>query len=212
MAARSFTDMRFCILRFFAFLVFLFSLAPFTSIAAQHQPSVKPAMNAKEDPEPRSLSGVEASDPFVSNDGRFSIALPKESLTSFSPFEPGKPQSGGTYEWEVKEGRFAIQYFDKPDAASFTTAERQQMLADGLAGALKNAGGTRITEEPSDLGSVTGRKIKLMLSGNQVMLGRAYNDRTRLYVLFAQPNSSLPGAEQLVTKVLDTFKIIEAAR
>ena len=194
----------------FAFVSFLFSLLMASTIAAQDPPSA--ARSSTGLAVPPSLSHLKVGDVFVAKEGRFSLLLPKESLTSFSPFEVGNPQSGGTYEWELKEGRLALQFFDKPDAAAFTTEQRQQMLADGLAGALANAGGTRISEEPSNLGSVTGRKIKLAIPGNQVLLGRAFSDRTRLYVLVPQPNSSLEGAEPLITKALDSFKVTDDSR
>lgn len=159
-------------------------------------------------------ASVVGAGPFVSPEGRFSIALP----TVTSGVKPlsvdtavGKMQ-GEASSWKMKEGNFTVGYVDASQAIddTVTTAKIFASIRDGLASLASSRNGKITAEKQIEIDKHPMLEVKLELP-QAVFWQRCYVASSRLYqiVLIVRPEQLAD--EAVALKVLDTFKILTEA-
>ena len=159
-------------------------------------------------------ASVVGAGPFVSLEGRFSIALP----TVTSGVKPlsvdtavGKMQ-GEASSWKMKEGNFTVGYVDASQAIddTVTTAKIFASIRDGLASLASSRNGKITAEKQIEIDKHPMLEVKLELP-QAVFWQRCYVASSRLYqiVLIVRPEQLAD--EAVALKVLDTFKILTEA-
>lgn len=161
--------------------------------------------------ESKSPPSVVGAGPFVSLEGRFSIALPA-GTHGFRPLSVDTPVgrlTGNAYNWTMKEGRYTAGFVkgthSMEDADSSTTilgTIRQNMTAFATS---KN--GKLISDRPVELEKHPGFELKLEFP-DALFWQRVYIVSSRLFqiVLIVSPDQRPYEAEAV--KVLDSFKIL----
>ena len=140
---------------------------------------------------------------FVSQDGGFTIDLPREGYQGVEPI--GDVNSGsGTYAWVTDDGQFSVSYLE--GAFSIQSAERSlDSLAD------------LIISSPANRQSTILSRRKLVADGNTIIelrikrpTGSAINRlvmvKRRLYVITAD---WLEGSGLNSERVLDSFELVD---
>ena len=152
--------------------------------------------------------------PYLSLEGRFSIALPLVP-SGFKPLSVdsavGK-MHGDAYTWKMKEGSFTVGYVDatQPIDDAVTTAKIFASIRDGLASLASSRNGKVAAEKQIEIDKHQVLEVKLEIP-QAVFWQRCYVASSRLYqiVLIIRPEQ-LAG-EAVALKVLDTFKILTEA-
>jgi hypothetical protein len=161
--------------------------------------------------ESKAPPSVSVSDAFVSQEGRFSIALPPGKY-SFQPVSfdtyAGKG-TGDAYTWTMKEGEFVVLYADYQDKLDepsrietvFDRA-RQGLMADA-----GSKGGTLLGETSLALGTNRGREFQVQYT-NRLFVDRIYVASKRLYQIMVTIKTEQRAREGLVLKILDSFRVL----
>lgn len=152
--------------------------------------------------------------PFVSLEGRFSIALPlvTNGVKPLSVDTSVGKMQGDAYSWKTKEGRFTVGYVDASQAIddTVTTAKIFASIRDGLASLASSRNGKLTAEKQIEIDKHPVLEVKLELP-QAVFWQRCYVASSRLYqiVLIIRPEQLAD--EAVALKVLDTFKILTEA-
>lgn len=151
--------------------------------------------------------------PYSTWQGRYRIAYPGglEGSMPITPETVGASVSGAQNNWASREGAIQIQFLDRLTDISTDPEWIRKVLDAGVQGALANTKGKLIYDEAVQLGSVQGRKFKVRHSNGVDVLARTYFDGTRLYMVVGSISANIDGAEQLISKVLDSFEILSQA-
>lgn len=161
-----------------------------------------------------SLKSLPPTEKFTSDEGRFTIAMPKEGFE----FEPTVPtahapkQTGGTYSWAVKEGVIVVGYADNPDV-SIKTEKDYADMAEGMRTGIAGSMGAKIVSEgPLKLGEYRGYEIRYELPTKSKGISRMYivggRSYTLLSVIFPEP----AGGMELAAKAMDSFALMAPAQ
>jgi hypothetical protein len=193
-------------------LAIAFSTIPALTATAQTQP----APRAAETPAPAkkilSLGELAAGEKFTSEDGRFTVSLPKDGA-QFEKLVPGKEspnEKGGGYTWIFKEGVISINYSDDPEI-TFKTEEDFADLAGGMKEGVTASGGTVLSENRVKLGENRGYEIKFVDSSKLKGITRMYIAGERRYTVLGLAFPDVPGGGvDTLTKALDTLEVTEA--
>jgi YD repeat-containing protein len=146
---------------------------------------------------------------FLSLEGRFSIALPKQ-ITGYSPQTVNTPNGrveSFSYEWKTAEGSFAVGYTQRPEmledfGQKVLDEIRDRVVASNKAKLLST---TVIT-----LGGHPGRELKMDFPGS-VVVNRMYVVGNRLYQVIASIGTDKKDQEPNAIKILDSFKLLSQA-
>jgi hypothetical protein len=159
----------------------------------------------------KSAPSVVGSGPFVSLEGRFSIALPQQQH-GFTPLAIDTPvgrATGDAYSWDMKEGNFTAGYvdaalkWDEPD----TTARVFGSVRDGLMAWASTTNGKLISERRFEFEKYPA--LEVILDFPQARLvQRFFLTSRRLYQLVLVLRPEQRAYEALAFKVLDSFNVL----
>ena len=194
-------------------LIFLF-LSSFTSA----QPPAPAAAPKSKGETPKtspwiSISVLPAKQPFVSLDGRFSLAFPLETqgFAALSPKQLGFNASGGQFTWKFQQGEIVIAYLDFAETeVKGTEQELWKFTEDTKNFVLNTRPNGKLTEEKFfKLDEIHASKVSFSLSKNKLEIQRTYLVKNRLYRVIAIFENA--ENETLLNKAFDTFKVISKA-
>ena len=164
--------------------------------------------------ESKSPPTVVGAGPFVSLQGRFSIALPK-GMHGFKPLAVDTPAArltGDAYNWTMKEGRYTVGFVEGPqsmegaeDVAAIFGNVRRGMTAWATSRNGKITGDRQI-----ELDKHPGLELKLEFP-DALYWQRVYIVSGRLLQVALVVNTDQRSYEAEALKVLDTFKILSEA-
>jgi len=170
------------------------SIVSFTQNTGSQAQPVKPADPAK---------------PFISTDGKFSIALPEVSGDPVS-WDVGIGKfTGQGYTWHMSECSYTLYYADKPgdmrsrNAGRVLETFRRQVLYQ-----MQVEKGKNRLDMPIRMGYYPGREFKWETEFMAVMM-HAYCTGDRLYVLTANVPEPQGKDKSAAMKTLGSFKILE---
>ena len=164
-------------------------------------------------PVQREAPSVVGARTFVSNEGRFSIALPGVtgfgSLTIPTPFDEAK---GDLYQWRTREATFGIGYadasqpLDQPEVANtFFKSETERFNK----AATSNSGSIAAVKQIT-LDKCPGIEQRVNLFTGTV-IQRTYIVSRRIYEIVAVMTNDQKAYESLALGVLDSFKVLDEA-
>ena len=143
--------------------------------------------------------------PFVSREGRFSIALPARPTEEVNPVLGETKVEGRRFSWRVEDvqATFVILYVEVPLAKKEEAAERVETAADGYIGAIPGTGTVTLRRNIT-LDGYPGVEVKAREKDGFVAVVRYYMVNTRLYFVQAMWTSGPRDAD--VVKIMDSFK------
>ena len=151
----------------------------------------------------------DAAKPFVSTDGKFSIALPEVSGDPVS-WDVGIGKfTGQGFTWHMSECSYTLYYADKPgnmrsrNAGRVLETFRRQVLYQ-----MQVEKGKNRLDMPIRMGYYPGREFKWETEFMAVMM-RAYCTGDRLYVLTANVPEPQGKDKSAAMKTISSFKILE---
>lgn len=161
--------------------------------------------------ENKSAPSVVGAGPFVSLQGRFSIALPQQQnmFRGVSIPSPFGNAIGDSFEWRMKEGSFTAGYVDaaQPGDDPETTKLVFARIREGLEQAAKEGNGRLVSEREVQVHKHQGRELRVEFSAGSVIY-RVYLVSRRLYQVAAMLESDQKVYEKIAMDVLDTFKVL----
>jgi hypothetical protein len=145
--------------------------------------------------------------PFVSTEGRFSIALPRKPIEDVSTVLGEAKVPGRRFKWRVEEvqATFVVTYSDASWAKKEEAAERVEMAADGYIGALPGTAAVTLRRNMT-LDGYPGVEVRAREKDGFVVVNRYYMANTRLYCVQAMWMSG--PQDTRVLNIMDSFKII----
>jgi len=164
--------------------------------------------------ESKSPPSVVGAGPFVSLQGRFSIALPK-GMHGFRPLSVDTPAgklTGDAYNWTMKEGRYTAGFVDGVQSMEDADASATIFgnIRQGMAAWATSKNGKLIGDRQIELDKHPGLEIKLEFP-ETILWQRFYVVSSRLFQLVLIVNTDQRPYEAEALKVLDTFKILSEA-
>jgi hypothetical protein len=158
----------------------------------------------------KSLADLAAGEVFTSNDGKFSIALPK-TIDSRNAVRTAV-ETGADLGWKLKEGTITIRWVISSDPNFiFTKKDHYKSFFVGLrAGVMGDLRAKTKNEEFIKLGEYQGYQFKFETAEKGKGEVRVFVVGKRYYVLTGQASTSVPGSEEAITRSFDTFKLTEA--
>ena len=162
---------------------------------------------------PRQQSVVGAG-PFVSLQGRFSIALPQQqhAYRGLSIPGPAGTATGDSFEWRMKEGSFSALYLDAPQPLD--NPKTVKSTFDNIRAEMEKlateSGAKLVSEKTIALNSHPGRELRFEFSAGS-MICRVYLVSRRMYQVALMLTSEQKIHEATALKVLDSFKVITEA-
>ena len=152
--------------------------------------------------------------PFVSLEGRFSIALP-QGANSFRPLAietPAGKMTGDAYNWAMKEGSYTAGYVDAPQSMEDSDSNARMFagIRDGLAAWATSKNGKLISDRRMELDKHPAMEVKLEFPA-ALLWQRCYVVSNRLYQIVLVVNTDQRPHEAAAVKVLDSFKILTEA-
>lgn len=164
--------------------------------------------------ESKSKPTVAGAGPFVSLEGRFSIALPQDTH-GFRPLAVDTPSGqmrGDAYSWNMREGTFTAGHVDAPrsmeDADSTTNLFAG--IRDGMAAWVGTKNGKLVGERRLELDKHPGFEVKLEFP-EALFWQRFFIVSNRLYEVLLVLSTDQRSYETEALKVLDTFKVLSEA-
>jgi len=175
---------------------------------------VSPAFAQGFSVESKSPPSVVGAGPFVSLQGRFSIALPK-GMHGFRPLAVDTPAgrlTGDAYNWTMKEGRYTVGFVQGPQsmegaedvAALFGNVRR------GMTAWATSKNGKITSDVQIELDKHPGLEMKLEFP-DALFWQRVYIVSGRLFQVVLIVNTDQRTYQAEALKVLDTFKILSEA-
>ncbi|MEK6283867.1 MAG: hypothetical protein AABN95_26235 [Acidobacteriota bacterium] len=161
--------------------------------------------------ENKSEPSVVAAGPFVSLQGRFSIALPQQQhgFRGLSIPTPIGTATGDAYEWRMKEGAFTAGYVDA--AKSLDDLETSKSIfagvREGMERLAKESGGKLVSDKQIELNKHQARELRFEFFTG-LLIYRIYLVSSRLYQVVVMLKSDQRVHEAIAVKVLDSFKIL----
>ena len=156
-----------------------------------------------------SMSVLPVKQPFVSLDGRFSLAFPEETqgFAALSPKQLGIQATGMQFTWKFREGEAIVSFVDFPETElKGTEDELQRISANTRNAILKDfPQGKIIDEKVFKLGEFPASKISFDLAKNKYGIQRIYLVKNRLYRIVAIFQNA---ENKFLNQALDTFKLI----
>ncbi len=161
-----------------------------------------------------SVKDLPAKQPFVSLEGRFSIALNKQvqGFAALSPKQLGTNATGMQFTWKFQEGEAIVMFADFPETELKGTEEEIQRISANLSAAfLKNfAQGKVVDSKTFNLGEIPAAKTSFNLGENKFAIQRLYLVKNRLYrALSIYQNAE---NENFLNQAFDSFKLISQAK
>ncbi|HET6976950.1 MAG TPA: hypothetical protein VFI24_11540 [Pyrinomonadaceae bacterium] len=152
--------------------------------------------------------------PFVSLEGRFSIALPKQ-ISGFRPLaldSPAGRMRGDAYNWTMKEGNYIAGFVDSPQSMENpdSIARLFAGIRDGLAAWATSKGGKLAGERQMMFDKHPGLEMKLEFP-ERVLWQRFFVVSNRVYEVLLNLTTDQRPNEAVAVKVLDSFKILSEA-
>lgn len=158
---------------------------------------------------------AQESGPFVSQEGRFSIALPAEN-NGVKPLAVDSPLgqlTGNAYEWKLKEGTYTVGFVDAPNSIedAENTARILGSIRERMTAWATSKNGKVTSDKPAEIEKHPGLELKLDFP-NALLWQRFYVVSNRLYqVILVLKADQRPG-EAVAVKVLDSFKLLSEAK
>jgi hypothetical protein len=151
--------------------------------------------------------------PFVSPEGRFSMALPRQphGYRPMPVFTPLATADGHYYDWDLKEGVFSAAYADFPGPIDSEMAGK--ILSDLRLRAEKRVTSYRgkvVAEKQITIDNNPGMELKIEFP-NAYMVNRIYFVSRRMYDISALLVNQKRVYEAAASNVLDSFKILSEA-
>jgi hypothetical protein len=164
--------------------------------------------------ESKSSPSVVGAGPFVSLEGRFSIALP-QGINGFRPLaidSPAGKMSGDAYIWKMKEGSYTAGYVDAPQSMEDADSSAQifTSIRNGLAAWAGSKNGKLISDRQMELDKHPAVEVKLEFP-EALLWQRCYVVSNRLYQIVLVVSKDQRPYEAVAVKVLDSFKILTEA-
>ena len=161
--------------------------------------------------ESKSAPSVVGAGPFVSLEGRFSIALP-QGTHGFRPLaieSPAGRMSGDAYNWRMKEGSYTAGYVDAPQSMEDADSSTQifTSIRSGLAAWAGSKNGKLISDRQMELDKHPAVEVKLEFP-EALVWQRCYVVSKRLYQIVLVVSTEQRPYEAVAVKVLDSFKIL----
>ncbi len=161
--------------------------------------------------EGKSPAATAGSETFTSQEGRFTISLPKQ-ISAYSPVAGNTPNgriAGSTFHWATAEGAFIVGYIDGPKAVETDGKPALDVLRNGILEAGKGKANL-ISETDISLDGHPGRELKLEFpDGFSTM--RIYLVGNRIYEEIASLATEKKSQEPAAIKILDSFKLLTQA-
>ena len=164
--------------------------------------------------ESKSPPSVVGAGPFVSLEGRFSIALPADTH-GFRPVAINSPAgklTGDAYSWTMKEGSFTAGFADAAQSIddAETVAKIFSNIREGMSSWAISKNGRLASDRQFDMDKHPGLEVKLEFpEGN--LWQRLCVESNRIFQLVVLVKSNQLSDEAAALKALDTFKILSAA-
>ncbi len=158
-----------------------------------------------------SLKDAIAKENFSSAEGRFTISLPSQinGYAGLSPRTLGFNAAGSSYNWRTQEAVLSVAFFDYQDELSVQTDQARRNYFAGLRdGTIQSLKAKLVSETPIKLGENYGLKIDFELANGVKGTRQVFLVGKRLYLLTAAFVPNKDEAEKLVSRVFDTFKLI----
>ena len=149
------------------------------------------------------------SETFISMDGRFSIALPRQ-ISAYAPQSANTPEGrveGSVFTWKTAEGLFMSGYIERPEMLESMSKQVLDYLHNTY---LSSGKGKLIAETDISLGGHPGRELRIEYP-DQYAIGRLYIVGNRIYQTTALYPINKKEQEATVVKILDSFKLLSAA-
>ena len=155
--------------------------------------------------QPKSLKMMPASEKFTSVDGGFTMAMPKDTNSTEPTNKPD--ERGNTFGWELVEGNVFVTYGEYTDGTSIKSAIDIKHFLDGFKQALVKTEGLKLTAEtPWSVGAFSGMNYALVFAGRKSE-SRVIISGNRYYSMMAMADTAVPGADVLLFKALDSFRL-----
>jgi hypothetical protein len=179
-----------------------------TAFIFAQEPEKPRVMITQQAPKVLSLKTLPAGEKFISAEGRFAIAMPKEGadFEATIPSE-GSSETGGKYSWKVTEGVIIVEYGDDPDFVVKTEKDYAD-VAEGLKAGITIFGATVLSERTIKLGEHRGYELKFETPDKLKGITRMIIAGTRRYGMFGLAEPGPGGAIESITKALDSFELI----
>ncbi len=164
--------------------------------------------------ESKSPPSVVGAGPFVSLEGRFSIALPA-GTHGFRPVALDTPSgrlTGDAYNWTMKEGSFTAGFADAPQPMddAETVARIFGSIREGLSAWANSKNGKLAGDRQLDMDKHPGLEVKLEFPEGSLWQ-RFCVESNRIFQLVLLVKTNQRSNEAVALKVLDSFKILSAA-
>jgi hypothetical protein len=164
--------------------------------------------------ESKSPPSVVGAGPFVSLEGRFSIALPP-GIHGFRPLSLDTPAgrlTGDAYNWTMKEGRYTAGFVNGTQSMenAEATATIFGNIRQGMTAWATSKNGKLIGERSVELDKHPGLEVKLEFP-EAILWQRFYVVSSRLFQIVLVVSTDQRPYEAEAVKVLDSFKLLSEA-
>jgi len=164
--------------------------------------------------ESKSPPSVVGAGPFVSLEGRFSIALPP-GIHGFRPLSLDTPAgrlTGDAYNWTMKEGRYTAGFVNGTQSMenAEATATIFGNIRQGMTAWATSKNGKLIGERSVELDKHPGLEVKLEFP-EAILWQRFYVVSSRLFQIVLVVSTDQRPYEAEAVKVLDSFKVLSEA-
>ncbi|HMJ08425.1 MAG TPA: hypothetical protein VK468_05435, partial [Pyrinomonadaceae bacterium] len=162
----------------------------------------------------RSIRSLPLSEEFVSLDGRFRIALPKDiqGFGALSPKQTGTTASGQQFTWKFAEGEVVMIYLDFPDSKLTGSSADLDRITSNTKNSISKRfpKATLLYENQSVLNGIPSSNLVHDLGGNEgLVTTQLYLDKTRLYRINAAFADRAAAA--ILNPTFKTFRLISQA-
>jgi hypothetical protein len=141
---------------------------------------------------------------FVSQDGGFTIALPKEGLQGIEPI--GDVNSGaGSYAWATDDGQFSVSYLENAFPAHDVNRSLNS-LADLIVKGPMNRAAMIVSRRQFEVDGNVVIEIRLKRPGGSA-INRLISVKRRLYVITAD---WVEGDGKAAADILDSFTLVDS--
>jgi YD repeat-containing protein len=150
---------------------------------------------------------------FASGDGGFGIDLPRTGVIVADTPEDESPLGvGKKYSWLTMPDRvFMVTFYRTTDDKPHSPMMLSQLLAGFKEGFLEGVkkNNYTVTEKPYAYKTNKGGEFRVVLPGG-ISITRFFVTPTRMYMIQTTIRGNAPETEVLSTKVLDTFRLLDA--
>ena len=153
----------------------------------------------------------QSTDLFTSEEGGFTIDLPKEGVTvDNTPEDEAGLGKGKRYSWLTLEDRvFIISYYLMDEGKVVSSKERKNLVAGFQQGFVKGFRRNKytITEKPYSFKIYRGTEFRVGLPGG-ISVTRLFTTPTHMYVIQTTVRGKDRAKETTAVKSLDTFRLL----